>query len=238
MEDFLIRSLLLIGEDGIEKLAKAHVAVAGIGGVGSYLAEALARSGIGKLTLVDHDVIDKSNINRQIHALHSTVGQKKVQVMSRRLKDINPKLEIIGKEEFITADNVAEIFADEYDYLIDAVDNVTAKIALVLLTQRRQIPFISSMGTANKLDNTKFCFCDISQTSVCPLARVMRRELRKRGIEKGVEVLYSQGESIKIAQKGEEKISSPGSMSFVPSTAGLLLAGRVINELLKAKING
>ncbi len=234
MEDFLVRSALLIGEEGIEKLAHSHVAVAGIGGVGSYLAEALARSGVGKLTLVDYDVIDQSNINRQIHALHSTVGRKKVEVMAERLRDINPHISLIIKPEFITADNAAEIFDGEYDYLLDAVDNVTAKIALALLARERQLPFISSMGTANKLDNTKFCFCDISQTKVCPLARVMRRELKKRGIEKGVAVLYSEAESIKVQQSSEGK-TSPGSMAFVPSVAGLMLAGRVINELLQKK---
>ncbi len=234
MEDFLVRSALLIGEEGIEKLAHSHVAVAGIGGVGSYLVEALARSGVGKLTLVDHDVIDQSNINRQIHALHSTVGRKKVEVMAERLRDINPHIRLIIKPEFITADNAAEIFDGEYDYLIDAVDNVTAKLALILLAREREIPIISSMGTANKLDNTKFCFCDISQTKVCPLARVMRRELKKRGIEKGVEVLYSEAESIKVQQSSEGK-TSPGSMAFVPSVAGLMLAGRVINELLQKK---
>lgn len=234
MEDFLVRSALLIGEEGIEKLAHSHVAVAGIGGVGSYLVEALARSGVGKLTLVDHDVIDQSNINRQIHALHSTVGRKKAEVMAERLRDINPHIRLIIKPEFITADNAAEIFDGEYDYLIDAVDNVTAKLALILLAREREIPIISSMGTANKLDNTKFCFCDISQTKVCPLARVMRRELKKRGIEKGVEVLYSEAESIKVQQSSEGK-TSPGSMAFVPSVAGLMLAGRVINELLQKK---
>lgn len=234
MEDFLVRSALLIGEEGIEKLAHSHVAVAGIGGVGSYLAEALARSGVGKLTLVDHDVIDQSNINRQIHALHSTVGRKKVEVMAERLRDINPHISLIIKPELITADNAAEIFDGEYDYLLDAVDNVTAKLALILLAREREIPIISSMGTANKLDNTKFCFCDISQTKVCPLARVMRRELKKRGIEKGVAVLYSEGESIKVQQSSEGK-TSPGSMAFVPSVAGLMLAGRVVNELLQKK---
>lgn len=235
MADFLERSALLVGAEGIEKLKNAHVAIAGIGGVGSYVAEALARSGVGRLTLVDHDVIDVTNINRQIHALHSTVGQKKVEVMAARLKDIDPQIEVKAKDAFITADNAAEIFDEEYDYLIDAVDNVTAKIALVLLSRERNIPFLSSMGTANKLDNTKFCFCDISQTSVCPLARVMRRELKKRGIEKGIEVLYSTAEAIKAASADDGKRQPPGSMAFVPSVAGLLLAGRVVNELLAEK---
>lgn len=235
MADFLDRSALLVGARGIDKLKNAHVAIAGIGGVGSYAAEALARSGVGRLTLVDHDVIDVSNINRQIHALHSTVGQRKAEVMAARIKDINPKAVVEAKCEFITADNAAEIFNEEYDYLIDAVDNVTAKIALALLSRERNIPFLSSMGTANKLDNTKFCFCDISETSVCPLARVMRRELKKRGIEKGVEVLYSTAEAIKVKHADEEKRQPPGSMAFVPPVAGLLLAGRVVNELLKEK---
>lgn len=233
MVDFLTRSELLIGEDGIIKLKNAHVAICGIGGVGSYTAEALARCGVGKLTLIDHDVIDVTNINRQIHALHSTVGKRKVEVMAARLKDINPQIKLVLKAEFIAPENIEMLLDEKYDYLIDAVDNVTAKIALAVLSREKEISFLSSMGTANKLDNTKFRFCDISETKVDPLARVMRRELKKRGIERGITVLYSEAEALKVAKEENERKAVVGSMAFVPSVAGLMLAGRVVNELLR-----
>lgn len=225
------RTELLIGAEGLTKLKGAHVAIAGVGGVGSYVAEAMVRTGIGTVTLVDFDTIDVTNINRQIHALHSTIGQSKVKVMKERLQDINPDAVIITKPAFISADNVSELFCDRYDYVIDAVDNVTAKIALAMYCRENKIPFISSMGTANKLDNTKFRICDLSETKVCPLARVMRHELRKRGVEKGITVLYSEAEAMKPKEKQDGK-PVPGSVMFVPAVAGLILAGKVINDIL------
>ena len=183
------------------------------------------------MTIVDFDTVDVTNINRQIQALYSTVGKRKVKVMAERLADINPDAVIIAKDSFITADNVAELFCDKYDYIIDAVDNVTAKIALALYCRENEIPFISSMGTANKLDNTKFRICDLSETKVCPLARVMRHEMRKRGVEKGITVLYSEAEAMKLTQTGEDK-PVPGSVMFVPAVGGLMLAGKVINDII------
>ena len=176
-----------------------------------------------------------TNINRQIHALHSTVGRKKVEVMKERLEDINPEAQILAKKAFIRADNVEELLGDKYDYVIDAVDNVTAKIALAIYCRERNIPFISSMGTANKLDNTKVRICDLSETKMCPLARVMRHEMRKRGVDKGITVLYSEAEAIKPAIAAEGK-PVPGSVMFVPAVAGLMLAGKVINDILKNQI--
>lgn len=231
MDEMLKRTELLIGAEGIEKLKNSHVAIAGVGGVGSYAAEAMVRTGVGTVTIVDFDTVDVTNINRQIHALHSTVGKRKVKVMAERLADINPEAVIIAKDSFITADNVAELFCDKYDYIIDAVDNVTAKIALALYCREKRIPFISSMGTANKLDNTKFRICDLSETKVCPLARVMRHEMRKRGVEKGITVLYSEAEAMKLTQTGEGK-PVPGSVMFVPAVGGLMLAGKVINDII------
>lgn len=235
MDEIFARTELLIGAEGIAKLKKSHVAIAGVGGVGSYAAEAMVRTGIGTVTIIDFDTIDVTNINRQIHALHSTVGRKKVEVMKERLEDINPEAQILAKEAFIRADNVEELLGDKYDYVIDAVDNVTAKIALAIYCRERNIPFISSMGTANKLDNTKFRICDLSETKMCPLARVMRHEMRKRGVDKGITVLYSEAEAIKPAIAAEGK-PVPGSVMFVPAVAGLMLAGKVINDILKNQI--
>ena len=224
MNEMLKRTELLIGAEGIEKLKNSHVAIAGIGGVGSYAAEAMVRTGVGTVTIVDFDTVDVTNINRQIHALYSTVGKRKVKVMAERLADINPDAVIIAKESFITADNVAELFCDKYDYIIDAVDNVTAKIALALYCRENE-------GGANKVDNTKFRSCDLSETKVCPLARVMRHEMRKRGVEKGITVLYSEAEAVKLTQTGEDK-PVPGSVMFVPAVGGLMLAGKVINDII------
>lgn len=239
MDEVLARTELLVGAEGIAKLKNAHVAVAGVGGVGSYVAEALVRTGVGAVTIIDFDTIDVTNINRQIHALHSTIGKSKVAVMKERLLDINPEAVITAINSFITADNVPELLNEEYDYIIDAVDNVTAKIALALYSRQKNIPFLSSMGTANKLDNTKFRICDLNETSVCPLARVMRHEMRKRGIEKGITVLYSEAEALKPqvsnSKESEQpaKKPVPGSVVFVPAVAGLMIAGKVINDILQ-----
>lgn len=231
------RTRMLIGAEGLQCLQAAHIAVAGVGGVGSFAVEALARAGVGALTIIDNDVVDITNLNRQIHATMQTVGRSKVQVMAERLVAIAPEVQVCQKQAFLLADNTAAVLGEvPYDYIIDAVDTVTAKLALIQYALERNIPVISSMGTANKLDATKFEVTDISKTHTCPLARVMRKELRDRGISSGVEVLYSTAlpvtRSVPVAH-GEKSV--PGSISYVPSTAGLLLAGHVIQKLLQQK---
>lgn len=238
MPEIFNRTKLLIGEEGYKKLAAANIAVIGIGGVGSYTVEGLVRGGIGKITLIDHDLVDITNINRQIHALHSTIGQAKVDVMARRLKDINPEIEVKTKQEFCTKENVATLLSGDYHYIIDAVDNITAKIAIMEYALANKIPVISSMGAANKLNNTNFQIVDISETNTCPLARVIRKELRNRGIFSGVKVVYSPDAIIKpnkvTIENSWGKKELPGSISFVPPVPGLLMAGYVINYLLKS----
>lgn len=233
MADLYDRTRLLIGQEGLDRLQRAHVLLAGVGGVGSFAAEALARAGVGTLTLLDHDTIDITNLNRQIHATHSTVDQPKVQVMAQRIADINPAIQVHGLQEFLLADNVEQLLAgQDFSYVIDAVDTVTAKLALIQYSLNHHIPVISSMGTANKLDASKFAITDISKTHTCPLARVMRKELRDRGIHTGVEVLYSTALPVYRATAAGQK-PVPGSISYVPSVAGLLLAGHVIQKLLQ-----
>ncbi len=238
MADRYDRTRMLIGQEGIDRLQAAHVVVAGVGGVGSFAAEALARAGVGALTLIDNDVVDITNLNRQIHATMQTVGQPKVQVMAERLAAVAPELQVHQKQAFLLADNTAEVLGEvRYDYIIDAVDTVTAKLALIQYALERNIPVISSMGTANKLDATKFEVTDISKTHTCPLARVMRKELRDRGIASGVEVLYSTALPIApttVTESGKKPV--PGSIAYVPSTAGLLLAGHVIQKLLQREV--
>lgn len=238
MADRYDRTRMLIGQEGIDRLQAAHVVVAGVGGVGSFAAEALARAGVGALTLIDNDVVDITNLNRQIHATMQTVGQPKVQVMAERLAAVAPELQVHQKQAFLLADNTAEVLGEvRYDYIIDAVDTVTAKLALIQYALERNIPVISSMGTANKLDATKFEVTDISKTHTCPLARVMRKELRDRGIASGVEVLYSTAlpiASTTVTETGKKPV--PGSIAYVPSTAGLLLAGHVIQKLLQREV--
>ena len=229
------RMELLIGEEGLEKLRNSKVAVFGIGGVGSYVAEALARCGIGTLILVDNDVVSLTNLNRQLIALHSTIGQQKTEVMKNRIRDIDPEIVVHTYETFFS-EETAEVFDFSfYDYVVDAV---TAKILLIEMAAAAGTPVISSMGTGNKLDPGKFEITDISKTSVCPLAKVMRRELKKRGIKK-CKVLYSKEEPIKSRNseetKGTAKRPVPGSISFVPGTAGLMIAGAVVRDLLKPK---
>lgn len=234
MADLYDRTRLLIGQEGLDCLQRAHVLLAGVGGVGSFAAEALARAGVGTLTLLDHDTIDITNLNRQIHATHSTVGQPKVQVMAQRIADINPAIQVRCLQEFLLADNVEQLLAGQtFSYVIDAVDTVTAKLALIQYGLAHAVPVISSMGTANKLDASKFEITDISKTHTCPLARVMRKELRDRGIHTGVEVLYSTVPPVyhPTAHTGQKPV--PGSISYVPSVAGLLLAGHVIQKLLQ-----
>lgn len=227
------RTAFLLGEEGVEKLKKSRVAIFGIGGVGGYVAEALARSGVGALDLIDKDVVSVSNINRQIIALHSTVGRKKTEVMAERVKDINPAIDVRTYDVFYLPETANEFDFSSYDYVVDAIDTVSGKIALVEQANRANIPVISSMGAGNKLDPTAFEVVDISKTSVCPLARVMRRELKKRGIEH-LKVVYSKEEPRASACTDEETGKAiPGSIAFVPSVVGLILAGEVIKDLVK-----
>ena len=218
------RTELLIKKEGIEKLKKAKVAVFGIGGVGSFVVEGLARCGIGSFMLVDNDTIDETNINRQIIATHKTVGRPKVEVAKERILEINPNANVEIYQEFFMPDS-KEILDNTVSYIVDSIDTVTAKIELVARAEKLNIPIISSMGTGNKLDPSKFEVTDIYKTSVCPLAKVMRKELRTRGIEK-LKVVYSKEEQIKVESK------TPGSVSFVPSVAGLMIAGEVIKDII------
>lgn len=233
MEQFA-RSLPLIGADGLKKLKNARVAVFGIGGVGGYVVEGLARAGVGALDLIDNDVVSVSNLNRQLVALHSTVGRYKTEVAAERVKDINPQLCVRAYNLFFTAETAAEWDFSAYDYVVDAIDTVAGKIALIERANEAGVPVISSMGTGNKLNATAFEVSDIQKTSVCPLARVMRRELKKRGIEK-VKVVYSKEEPLCVGVGAEDggKKNPPASISFVPAVAGLILAGEVIKDLVK-----
>ena len=231
------RTELLIGEEGLQRLRHATVMILGVGGVGSHCIEALARSGVGKLILVDNDTVSLTNINRQSIAYHSTVGRYKTRVMKERIADICPQTEVITYEMFVLPENMEQIFEQRPDYIIDAIDTVTAKIALVEKALELDIPIISSMGTGNKLHGELFEITDISKTSVCPLCKVMRKELRARGIYH-LKVVYSREKPIDVSQRttDEEKGSRrslPGSVSVVPPIAGLLLAGEVIRELME-----
>ena len=225
------RTELLLGD--INKLKNCRVAVFGIGGVGGHAVEALVRCGVGEIDIIDNDTVSLTNLNRQIFALHSTLGRPKVEVAKERLCDINPDVKINSHNLFFTPDT--EFDFSQFDYVIDAIDTVTSKIALVELCQKAGVPIISSMGTGNKLDPTKFEVADIYKTSVCPLARVMRCELKKRGVKR-LKVVYSKEEPIKPSESDEDKgvrRSIPGSVSFVPSTAGLILAGEVVKDLMQ-----
>lgn len=230
------RTQRLIGEKALNRLQSSTILVLGIGGVGSHCAEALARCGVGHLILTDNDKVTLTNINRQSIAYHSTIGQYKTQIMKTRIKDINPKALVETYEQFLLPDNLESFFQgilSPVDYIIDAIDTVSAKIAVIEYAKKHQIPIISSMGTGNKLHGELFEIADLSQTSVCPLCRVMRKELKKRGITQ-VKVLYSREEPLIPEPDEEEKTSrrvTPGSISFVPPMAGLLIAGEVIREL-------
>ncbi len=228
------RTELLLGAQAMDKLKKARVAVFGIGGVGGYVVEALARSGIGALDLIDKDVISLTNINRQIIALHSTVGQPKAQVAAARVKDINPDCVVRTYDTFFTHETADEFDFSQYDYVVDAIDTVTGKLALVMKAKEAATPIISSMGTGNKLDPTAFEVTDIYKTSFCPLARIMRKELKKRGVDR-LKVVYSREEALTPVGETEEpdpgRRSVPGSVAFVPSAAGLILAGEVIRDI-------
>ncbi len=226
------RTELLIGKNSLEKLKNAKVAIFGIGGVGSYVLEGLVRAGVGNFVLVDKDDVDITNINRQIIATTSTIGKPKVEVAKSRALDINPDINIQIYKEFFTPETKG-IVDKSLTYIVDAVDNVTAKIELAVRADKLNIPIISSMGTGNKLDNTKFEITDISKTSVCPLAKVIRKELRKRNIKK-LKVVYSKEESIKVKNIDTKTgKNTPGSVSFVPSVAGLTIAGEIVKDILK-----
>ena len=240
---------LLIGKENVVKLHNSKVAIFGIGGVGSFVVEALARAGIGNFVLVDNDVVDITNINRQIIATSSSIGKPKVEIAKKRVLDINPNAKVEIYQEFFMPDS-KDFFDNTVDYIVDAVDTVTAKIELVVRSNKLNIPIISSMGTGNKLDPTRFEVTDIYKTSVCPLAKVMRKELKTRGI-KNLKVVYSKEEPIKpkvtennncktgcvcppgTVRKCTAKNQVPGSISFVPSVAGLIIAGEVIKDIIK-----
>ena len=226
MDERFIRTKLLIGSEKLDILRTKHVAVFGVGGVGGYVCEALARCGIGRFTIVDRDTVNESNINRQIIALTSTVGRAKVDVMKERMCDINPDVYIEACEVFYLPQNASEFDFTKYDYVVDAVDTVTAKLQIITAAKEANVPVISSMGAGNKLDPSLFRIADISKTSVCPLAKVMRRELKNRGL-KDVKCVYSTEEAIK--PEGNEI----GSIAFVPSVAGLLIASEMIKDLIE-----
>ena len=225
MTDQFDRTRLLIGEEGLAKLKKARVAVFGVGGVGGFAVEALVRSGIGAFDLIDNDTVALSNLNRQIIATRDTIGKLKVEVMRDRILSINPQAEIRMYPCFYLPENAAEFDFSQYSYVVDAVDTVTAKIDIIMQAQAAGVPVISSMGAGNKMDPTRFEVTDIYKTTVCPLARVMRRELKKRGV-KQLKVVYSTEKAIKTGA------DVPGSIALVPSVAGLIVAGEVIRDLI------
>jgi len=238
MEAFT-RTRLLLGASAMEKLKASRVAVFGLGGVGGYALEALARSGIGALDLIDHDTVSLTNLNRQILATHATIGMPKAEAARQRVLDINPEIRVTVHNTFYGPDTAAQFDFSQYDYIIDAIDTVTGKLALITQAKAAGTPILCSMGTGNKLDATKFQIADISKTSVCPLARIMRKECAKRGL-KHVKVLFStedpipsQPEEADLQELPEGRRALPGSVAFVPSVAGLLIAGEVIKDLIK-----
>lgn len=231
MSELFSRTELLIGQEGIEKLKKSKVAIFGIGGVGSYVVEGLVRAGIQNFILVDNDTVSLSNLNRQLIATTNTIGKAKVEIEKQRILEINPKAKVEIYQEFFLPETEG-ILDTTIDYIVDAIDTITAKIELIMRANNLQIPIISSMGTGNKLDATKFEVTDIYKTSVCPLAKVMRKVLKQKGIKK-LKVVYSKEEPIKIKKEETNKKQVPGSISFVPSVAGLIIAGEVIKDIIK-----
>lgn len=228
-----LRSEMILGENSTDILSQKKVILFGLGGVGSYVAEALARAGIGSITVVDNDTVSVTNLNRQLCALHSTVGRPKTDVVKERILDINPQCKVTALEKFCLPENSDEFLLGDYDYIADAIDTVSAKIDLAVKSQQLGVPMISCMGTGNKLDPTRFAVSDIYKTSGCPLCRVMRSELRKRGV-KGLNVVWSPEEPVKPAKTNEEsgKRQTPGSLPFVPAAAGLIMAGKIILDLI------
>lgn len=254
MSDIFARTEMLLGPAALGKLAASKVAVFGIGGVGSFTVEGLARSGVGQLVLVDHDLITVTNINRQIHATHKTLGLSKVEVMRQRILDINPEARVTGHQVFYRSEQAPDLVDPDLDYIVDAVDSVGAKIDLIMQARQMNIPIISCMGAGNKWDPTRFEVADIFETSVCPLARVMRRELRKRGVDQ-LKVVYSTeppaNKSAGYCQAGQPgdidldmnsgdgfKRIIPGSIAFVTAVAGLILAGQVVQDLIALQERG
>ena len=226
------RTALLIGEKGVEKLKNSRVAIFGVGGVGGYVLEALVRSGVGALDLIDNDRVSVSNLNRQIIALQSTIGELKTQVAAARAKEINPSVQIQTYETFVLPETVHEFNFSKYDYVVDAIDTVSGKIAIIESAKKANVPVISAMGAGNKLNPTAFEVERLSKTSVCPLARVMRRELKARGVD-DIKVVYSKEEPKKSGLVGENGKSIPASIAFAPSVMGLIVASEVIKDLIK-----
>ena len=244
MADQYTRTRLLLGQSGIEKLKNARVALFGLGGVGGYTAEALARSGVGQLDLVDDDTVSLTNLNRQMLALHSTIGEYKVDVAQKRIRDIDPTIVVRTYKTFYLPETQDQFDFTQYDYVIDAIDTVTGKLSLIAQAKAAGVPVISCMGTGNKLDATAFQVADISKTSGCALARIMRKECAKRGI-KSVKVVYSKelprtpeedpDDPLEPQREGSSRRSTPGSTAFVPAVAGLIMAGEVIKDLSEVK---
>ena len=242
MLDQYSRTRLLLGEDGVQRLKNARVAVFGLGGVGGYIAEALARSGIGAMDLIDNDTVSLTNLNRQMLATHSSIGRYKVDVASDRIKDIDPSISVRTYRTFFLPETAVKFDFSQYDYVVDAIATVTGKLALIAQAKAVGVPIISCMGTGNKLDPTAFRVADISKTSGCALARIMRKECAKRNL-RGIKVVYSEelpctgedSEELAAERAGSSRRSTPGSVAFVPGVAGLIMAGEVIKDLVSAK---
>lgn len=232
MKNPFIRSELLLGSKGMDKLSKSTVAIFGIGGVGSFTAEALVRTGLGRIVLIDYDIIDITNINRQIHATRKTVGLPKVEAMKERILDINPDIDVVIHRKKYNIETKEELLSQSYDYVVDAIDMVSSKIDLILQCKKRKTPIISSMGAGNKLNPTMFKVEDIYSTKVCPLAKVMRRELRKRNID-DLKVVYSEEVPLIVNLETEDlRKAVPGSIGFVPPVVGLIIASEVVKDIV------
>lgn len=234
MEDQFSRTRRLLGAEAVEALADCRVALFGVGGVGGYVAEALARSGVGALDLYDKDTVNITNLNRQIIALHSTVEQPKVEVMAARIGDIAPECRVTARQMFYLPANADEVTLTDYDYVVDCIDNVTAKLELITRCTAQGVPILSSMGAANKLDPTAFRVADIYKTNVCPLAKIIRKECKKRGIKK-LKVVYSTEKAFAPLPDGENQENTPASVAWVPGAAGLAVAGEVVLDLLEKR---
>lgn len=236
---WLERTELLVQKQGLEKLENAHILIVGLGGVGSYAAEFIARAGVGKMTIVDGDVFDETNINRQLPALQSTIGKSKTSILSARIRDINPNIQLIALEEFLSPERAYEIVTKDYDYVLDCIDSITPKINLLVAARRKKVKIISSMGAGGKLDATKIKVKDISKTKNCTMARVLRKRLKERKVDKGVKAVYSEEvqipASVKITDGSNFKKSYYGTISYMPAAFGLQAAAHVVNYLLKSK---
>ena len=234
---WLERTELLVKKEGIENLQKANILIVGLGGVGSYAAEFIARAGVGKMTIVDGDVFDETNINRQLPAMQSTVGKAKTKVLSERLKDINPTIQLTVLQEFLSPERAYEIVSKEFDFVLDCIDSITPKVNLIVAARRKKVKIISSMGAGGKLDATKIKVKDIAKTKNCTMARVLRKRLKERKVNKGVKAVYSDevqiAESVKITDGTNFKKSYYGTISYMPAAFGLQAAAHVINYLIK-----